>query len=189
MELVMKKVVNGIAIIAILVLMAVPQTGAHEYGEVKEGRWEVVGRPQCEGYNLDTFFEDSDSNDVPQVDEFRFSQFGHRVVVSGLKYGQPRVSVSGEVSEEFIHFEILESRDNYSSLYVWVVEILDDEEELDYSVWATGSYANEVWTECSGYWLAGTCSGKSFITGVPNFPEGYERYSVKCTGMLEWQGQ
>lgn len=124
-----------------------------------------------------------------QPDEYRFSQFGHRVIITGLNTGGPLFAVTGEMSEEFIHFEILESNNSGSRLQVAVVEILEDEDELAYFSWETAHYADEVLLECSGFWYAGTCIGNEFVTGVPRYAEGYERYSVKCTGRLEWQGQ
>ena len=172
----------------ILILSVLPETDAHDYDEVKAGRWRQSGSPQCEGYNLYLYRSQVEQNRENQSDEYRFSQSGHRVIVTGLKSGSPRVTVLGEVSEEYIHFEILESSTRGTVLSVSSVAILDDEDELEYTTWITAHYADEVWVECSGLWYGNRCSGKEFVTGVPNFAEGYKRYSVKCTGTLEWVG-
>ena len=184
----MRQLLVGLMAIVAVFLSAISGVNAHEYREVKEGRWKQVGTSQCEGYNLHLYRDHVKQNKENQVEEYRFSQFGHKVVVSGLKYRRPRVAVTGEVSEEYIHFEMSESSDTVSLLQVWVVEILEDEEELEYIYWTTVVYADPVWTECSGYRYAGTCFGNEFVAGVPNYPEGYKRYSVKCAGTLEWQG-
>lgn len=170
-----------------LALGVLTETHAHDYDEVKAGRWSESGSPQCEGYNVHLYREQVEQGEH-QTDEYRFSQFGHRVVVTGLKSGSPRVAVLGEVSEEYMNFEILESSTRGTVLSVSSVEILDDEDELEYTTWITAHYAGEVWIECSGLWYGNRCSGKEYVTGVPNFPEGYKRYSVKCSGTFEWVG-
>ena len=184
----MKKLLLYSAAISIVLLSMLSQTESHDYSEVKEGRWKTTSSPECEGYNLSTYNTLVEQNSDNKPDEYRFSQFGHRVVVTGLKLESPRISVLGEVSEEYMHFEILESSNRGTSLSVWSVEILEDEEELDYIYWQTEHYANDVWVNCSGVWIGSVCSGKEYVIGVPNFLEGYRRYSVKCTGTLEWIG-
>ena len=184
----MKKFLIGSAALAVVLLSIVSETKAHDYSEVKAGSWRDASGPQCSGHNLNLYLDQVELGRENQPDEYRFSQYGHRVVVTGLKLGSPRIAVLGEVSEEYMHFEILESSTRGSVLSVWSVEILDDEEELEYAYWTTAHYAEEVWVNCSGSWIGGTCFGKEYVTGVPNYPEGYERYSVKCTGMLEWIG-
>ena len=184
----MKKLLIVSAAISIILLSVLPEADAHDYSEVKEGRWSKTSSPQCEGYNVNLYRDRVEQSSENQPDEYKFTQSGHRVVVTGLKDESPRIYVLGEVSEEYMHFEILESSTKGTTLSVWSVEILEDEEELEYDYWSTAHYANEVWVDCSGLWIGSTCSGKEYITGVPNFPEGYKRYSVKCTGTLEWIG-
>ena len=175
----------ALCLLVVLSLAAVSM--AHDYDEVKEGRWRQSGSPQCVGYNVHVYRELVEQ-DEHRTDEYRFSQFGHRVVVTGLKRGRPRIAVLGKVSEEYLHFEITESDTRATVLSVSSVEILDDEDELEYTTWVTAHYADDVWVECSGFWYGNRCSGKTYVTGVPNFPEGYKRFSVKCTGTLEWAG-
>ena len=172
----------------ILVLSMIPETDAHDYDEVKEGRWSAGNSPQCEGYNLHLYRIHVEQSTDNQSDEYRFSQYGHRVIVTGLKSGSQRITVLGEVSEEYMHFEILESTARATVLSVSSVEILDDEEELEYTTWITAHYADPVLIHCTGIWIGSTCSGDEYITGVPNFSEGYKRFSVKCAGTLEWVG-
>ena len=182
-----KLLIGSVAIFAVL-LGVLPQTDAHDYSEVKAGKWRPTGSPQCEGYNLHLYRQAVELNRHAS-DEYRFSQFGHRVVATGLKGGRQRIAALGEVSEEYMHFEILESNTKGTALTVWAVEILEDEEELEYTYWSTAHYAAQVSTQCSGTWIGGTCFGDEFVIGVPNFPEGYERFSVECSGTLEWAGR
>ena len=175
-------------LVALLVLSMISVTNAHDYDEVKEGRWSADGSPQCEGYNLHLYRNHVELSSENQSDEYRFSQYGHRVIVTGLKSESPRITVLGEVSEEYMHFEILESTSTATVLSVSSVEILDDEEDLEYTTWITAHYADSTLIHCTGIWIGSTCSGNEYITGVPNFSEGYKRYSVKCTGTLEWVG-
>ena len=173
---------------AVVLLGVVPEADAHVHGEVKAGKWRPTGDPQCDGYNLHLYTAFVEQNREDQSDEYRFSQFGDRVVVTGLKHGRPRITVLGEVSEEHMHFEILESATTGTFLSVYVAEILEDEEELEYTYWVTAYYADARLLHCTGLWLGSTCSGEEYITGVPNFREGYGRFSVECSGTLEWVG-
>ena len=175
-------------VVILLVLSVLPKTDAHDYDEVKAGRWKESSSPQCEGYNLHLYTDLVGQDRDNQPDEYRFAQSGHRVVVTGLRGGRPRIAVLGDVSEEYMHFEILESSTRGTVLSVSSVEILGDEDELEYTTWITAHYADAVWVECSGLWYGNSCFGKEYVTGVPNFPEGYKRYSVKCAGTLEWVG-
>jgi len=183
----MKTLLIGWVAIAVVLLSILSNSDAHDYDEVKAGKWRETSSPQCEGYNVHLYRELVEQGQH-QIDEYRLSQFGHRVVVTGLKHGSPRIAVLGEVSEEYMHFEILESTTTATTLSVSSVEILDDEDELEYNTWVTAHYADDVWVECSGFWYGGNCSGNTYVTGVPNFQEGYKRFSVKCAGTLEWTG-
>ena len=182
----MKRTVLILAAVALLGVVL--ETEAHVYSEVKTGKWRPTGSPQCEGYNLHLYRYFVDQNEH-QVDEYRVSQFGDRVVATGLKGDRPRFTVLGEVSEEYIHFQFLEAIDTAEIITVWSVEILEDQEELEVTAWISAHYADIVLTECTGLWLGNTCSGNEYITGVPNFPEGYKRFSVQCSSTLEWVGQ
>ena len=51
----MKKVLIYSAAISIVLLSMLPETKAHDYSEVKAGKWKTTGSPQCEGYNLDVY--------------------------------------------------------------------------------------------------------------------------------------
>lgn len=184
----MKKLLIGSVALAVGLLSVLPQAHAHDYGELKAGNWRQTGDPQCEGYNLNLYRYQVEQNQEHQPDAYRFSQSGHRVVATGLKLGRPRLAVLGEVSEDYVHFEILESSSRGTVLSVWSVEILEDEEELEYTYWTTAHYADAALLHCTGIWIGSTCSGDEYVTGVPNFSEGYKRYSVKCTGALEWVG-
>ena len=172
-----------------LALSAAPNTNAHDYDEVKEGRWRISGTPRCEGYNLDLYRKHLEQKPENQKDEFRFSQFGDRVVATNLYRGQPKLTVLGKVSEEYMHFQKAESSTRGVIIQVWSVEILADENQLKSITWTTADYADRVWVECDGYVYGGTCWGDEYATGVPNFPEGYKRYSVKCTSTLTWVGR
>lgn len=184
----MKKFLIGLVAIAVVLLSVFSETDAHDYSEVKAGKWRSAGDPQCEGYNLNFFMDQIEQDRANQSNEYRFSQSGDRVVVTLLERDRPRITVLGEVSEEYIHFEYLEATTTTETLAVWSVEILEDEEELEYTFWVTAHYAHMVLTECTGLWFGTTCYGNEYVTGVPNFSEGYRRYSVECTGTLEWVG-
>lgn len=183
----MRTLLGSLATVVIVLMGTLPETKAHDYDEVKEGRWRIA-TPQCEGYNAHLHQRAREQNREHRVDGFRITQFGGRVVATGLKNGSPRVTALGEVSEEYIHFQFLTSNTRGAYLEVWTIEILEDEDELDYAFWVTEHYADAVWVECDGIWYGGACSGNEYTTGVANFAQGWKRYSVKCTGTLEWTG-